>query len=87
MTPITEQHLIDLGFERVDVSKEESGMDTDFHYYELEIAELCLISNDSDSKDRWYVEIFDCEGFRMRDYEILKHMIDVLKLVHEHSKT
>jgi hypothetical protein len=86
MTPITEQHLIDLGFERIDVSKEESGDNYDYYYYDFELGQLSLISCDSDENE-WYVEIFNCKGFRMCDYELLNQMIDVLKLVHEHSKT
>jgi hypothetical protein len=86
MTKLTEQHLVELGFQRVDISKEESGMEDDFYYYDFDLGQFALISCDSDSPDAWYVEFFDCEGFRMREYEILKEFIDVLNKVHEQSK-
>lgn len=86
MTKLTEQHLIELGFERVDVTGEESGCDSDFHYYTLDIGGLSLISSDSDSGDDLSVSLFDYEGFDAYDYETLKELVGVLRKVHEQSK-
>ena len=52
-----EQDLIDLGFERNDVSAEESGH-VRFYYYTYNITdELSLISSDNGEakKDGWFV--------------------------------
>jgi hypothetical protein len=86
MTKLTEQHLLDLGFKRVDVSKEESGDDNDFYYYDLDINGLGLISSDSDYKDNLNVSIFNYDGLNVYDYETLKELIDVLKKIQEQSK-
>ena len=60
-----EQDLIDLGFERVDVTKEESGSPDDWYYYTYDFTEqLSLISSDNEeAEDRgWCVELdFDDE--------------------------
>jgi hypothetical protein len=87
MTKLTEQHLLDLGFERIDVPKEQSGDDNDFYYYDLDINGLGLISSDSDSKDILNVSIFNYDGLNVYDYETLKELIDVLKKIQEQSKS
>ena len=59
-----EQDIIDLGFERTNVSAEESG-DNPFYYYTYNITdELCLISSDNEEakKNGWRVEMFDYDN-------------------------
>jgi len=76
-----EQDLIDLGFERTDVSAEESG-DNPFYYYTYDITdEFCLISCDDEEakKDGWCVEIFDYIEIKITDVEDLKTLMDVTK--------
>ena len=76
-----EQDLIDLGFERNDVSEEESGH-VRFYYYTYNITdELCLISSDNEEakKDGWFVELFDYENIEFRNPEDLKILIDVIE--------
>ena len=76
-----EQDLIDLGFERNDVSAEESG-DFPFYYYTYGITdELCLISSDDGEakKDGWTVEMFDYDGIKFTNVEDLKTLIDVIE--------
>ena len=71
---MTEQDLIDLGFERED---EDS-----FYYYTLDLVRgLELISNDSDNAvdDKWYVEFFDADRIRFVDKENLEEFINVVK--------
>ena len=75
------QDLIDLGFERNDVSAEESG-DFPFYYYTYDITdELCLISSDDGEakKDGWTVEMFDYDGIKFTNVEDLKTLIDVIE--------
>ena len=60
--PIHEQDLIDLGFEKVFVSKHESGHDYDFYYYVYVISKhTTLITNEDDAAkiSRWQVYLFD----------------------------
>lgn len=62
---IEEQDLIDLGFEKIFVPKEDSGCDNDFYYYTLDLLDgpykMCLISNSDDEavNSGWYIELFD----------------------------
>ena len=76
-----EQDLIDLGFNRYDVSAEESG-DKPFFYFTYNITdELCLISSDNDEAERngWYVELFDYDDIKFTSLEDLKTLIDVIE--------
>jgi hypothetical protein len=60
--PIHEQDLIDLGFEKVFVSKHESGHEYDFYYYVYVVSKYTtLITNEDDAAklSRWQVYLFD----------------------------
>lgn len=79
-----EQDLVDLGFERVDVSAEESG-DEAFHYYTLDFSRgFSLISNGSDEVTtvagyhRWYVEVFEAPEIRFVDRSELEQFINIV---------
>ena len=76
-----EQDLIDLGFERTDVSEIESGGDP-FHYYTLDFSRgfsLISPSNDKLVTDKWVVEIFNTEGIRFVDKNELEQFINIVK--------
>ena len=77
-----EQDLIDLGFDRKDVTAEESGEENDWYYYELDFANshLCLISpsNDKVENDEWYVEIFDDNTIRSTNSTDVMAFIDLI---------
>lgn len=67
-------------FERVDVPEEESGGNP-FHYYILDIGDICLISNDHEEAEQkgWEVQIFDFMSFTLRAEDDLIILIDLLK--------
>jgi len=76
-----EKELVALGFERTDVTAEESG-DISFYYYTYDITdELCLISSDDGEakKDGWSVEMFDYDGIKFTNVEELKTLIEVIE--------
>lgn len=75
-----EETLIRLGFQRNDVSVEESG-DFPFHYYSIDFGDLTLISNSNDEakEDGWIVEMFDTREFEFKDEEDLKTLISIFK--------
>lgn len=77
---MTEQTLIDLGFERTDVSAEESG-DEAFYYYTLDIGDICLISNDEAAAEKvgWEVELFDYTTMTIKGAGDLEDLIRILK--------
>ena len=79
MENITEKDLTELGFRRVDVSKEESG-DFAYHYYVWELGGFCLISHASDQiKDnKWKVEIFDYYDFKFSAKDQLIDLMNAL---------
>ena len=91
---MTEQDLIDLGFEKtdlIDLGLERidlidlglEGIDEDtFYYYALDLVRgLELISNDSDDliDGKWVVELYEADRIRFVDKENLEQFINVVK--------
>ncbi len=77
---IEEQDLIDLDFEMVYVSKEESGCEEDYYYYIINLLGsdgLCLISNSNDDviKSRWKIYLFPDDNYYFDDIEGLTNFI------------
>ena len=76
-----EQDFISLGFEKIEVSAEESG-DKPFHYYTLDFGAsgFSLISNDNDDakENGWFVEMFDYENIRFENYQDVSDLIRVI---------
>ena len=77
---MTDQTFIDLGFERIDVPVEESG-DVPFHYYTLDIGDICLITNDdADAKENgWECAIFDSMTLKIKGAGDLEDLVRILK--------
>jgi hypothetical protein len=79
---MTEQDLIDLGFKKEIVTKEQSGGPIDWHYYTYEFAKgFSLISQASDevTDDNWAVEVFETEGkIQYNDKSIVKLLIEII---------
>jgi len=78
-----EEQLLELGFERTDVSKEESG-DRPFYYFTLDFGlsrGISFISCDDEQakEDGWYIEIFEDPSIRFNEYEDVKDLIRILK--------
>ena len=78
-----EQDLISLGFNRTDISKEESG-DEAFHYYDLDFGAergISLISsaNTEVIDDKWYVEVFEDPSIRYDKYQDVLDFITIVK--------
>ena len=74
--------LVNLGFERIDVSAEESG-DNAFYYYTKDFGEknvLSLISttNDQVEDGEWYVEVFEDDVTEIDDEDDLKDFIEII---------
>lgn len=83
MNTIQEQDLIELGFERTNVTAEESG-DFPFYYFTYEFTGkygLCLITDDNSSalKNKgWTVNFFDYEKPSFTDIGDLKLLISLI---------
>jgi hypothetical protein len=81
---ITDNHLKELGFQRNDISEEESGGDP-YTYWTLDLdsgnPNFSLISCASDERDEegnWYVEFFDVDDYKFTEVEPLTEIINVL---------
>lgn len=74
-----EQDLIDLGFDRIDISATESG-DTYYYYYDYMFNEdffLITCTND-EANGKWYVEMFDHWNIRFTKKRDVKTFIDLI---------
>lgn len=77
---MVEEAFKKLGFIINNETAESSGSETDWHYYTLDIGDICLISNASDETedDNWYVTIFDTVSLRFTDENELSNLIEIL---------
>jgi len=82
---MTEQELLDAGFEKQEASHSETGNGYDYHYYILELCEgICLISNDSDNvvnEHGWFVKSFDIPSINIKNIEHLHAFIELVKTI------
>lgn len=78
---IKEQTLQAQGFQKGVVTAEESGYQNDYYYYNLEIGDICLISNADDeaANDGWIVSVFDSMTNRITNEQDLIALIDIIK--------
>jgi hypothetical protein len=76
---MTELNIKKLGFERIDVTPEESGS-VAFYYYGYKIGHIDLISNSNDNtqEGKWIVEILEGD-IQFHDYIELKNVINILE--------
>jgi hypothetical protein len=78
---MTEEQLIGLGFERVDVSSEESG-ENSYYYYAYELVNgfgLITPANDELENDKWFVEVFEFPDLKLREYDKLITFMNSIK--------
>ena len=76
-----EQDLIDLGFERTDVSEVESGGDA-FYYYTLDFSKnfsLITPPNTDIKRDDWCVELFESPEVNFIEKKDIKQFINIIK--------
>jgi|TARA_R110000824_G_scaffold399069_1_gene603871 hypothetical protein len=78
---MTEQDIKDLGFEIHRETKYSSGMDHDWHYYTLDIGDICLITNSNNEavKEGWGVSIFDFPSCAIKGIGDLEDLIKIIK--------
>ena len=77
-----EKELIALGFDRIDVTAEESGEENDWYYYEINFGDghlgLMSSSNDEVENDEWYVELSNENTIRFTDSSDVMTFIDLI---------
>ena len=74
---MTEEIFKELKF---DCNKETGAVP--FHYYTLDIGDICLISNANDDAETegWYCSIFDSMTLKIKGEGDLRALVDILKL-------
>jgi hypothetical protein len=78
-----EKDLVDLGFERKDITAEESGNPEDWYYYTYDFGNGCISlitpSNDEVKDGEWSAEIFEDETIRFTDAQDLKIFKEIIE--------
>lgn len=76
---MTELSIKKLGFERVNVTEEETGIGS-FYYYAYKIGHIDLISNSNDNTQdgKWIIEILEGD-IQFHDINELKTVIKILE--------
>jgi len=78
---MTEEELIEEGFERIDVPVEESGDETDYHYYRYSFGSgYGLYSSESNNtlNNKWTVSFDECIN-NITDIEDIQVLIALFK--------
>lgn len=83
MKKITAADLLRLGFERIDVLKEESG-DEDYFYFvfltPISEESLLITGDDDNEKDEYCVEFSELwDIIKINDLDDLESLVDILK--------
>jgi len=81
---MTEEDLIDLGFQRVDIFDQDSQNGYDYYFYEKELCDhLVLHSTDSvDVKnDKWFLECHDIPAVKIENREHFIQFLEIMNLI------
>ena len=79
---MTEQTFIDLGFDKITISAEESGDPYDCHYYRKKIGEILLLTNTDDEarEEGWWASIFEFDSLKIKGTGDLEELVKILEL-------
>lgn len=80
---MTEKDLINAGFTKVHVAKEESGDNDDYSYYLLEVTEGITLVSDSpigDNGINWVVHSFELDKISIIDPQTLFNFLETIKI-------
>lgn len=78
---MTEQELIDLGFEKVNITNDESQNGYDYYYYYKEVVlNIALHSTDSDDvkNDNWQLKCFEIPSIQINTPEEYLRFIEAV---------
>lgn len=78
---MTEEIFEKLGFEKVVVTREESGCDNDFYYYTIDIGDICIMSNSDDEaiEKGWEAFIFDSMTMKIKGSGDLEDLVRIIR--------
>jgi hypothetical protein len=81
---MTEQEIIELGFEKVDILHNESQNGYNYYFYQKELCDqIVLHSTDSiDVKnDSWEINCFEIPSIRIRNKEHFLQFLEIMDLI------
>ena len=81
---MTEQELIEAGFERQETPHEVSNNGYDYYYYIMDLCDgVCLITSDSvDVKDdHWIVRSFEIPSIKIETVDQLNQFLAVIRVI------
>lgn len=77
-----EEVFIELGFEKIIVTAEQSGSPNDWYYYSLDIGNLSLLTSASDEivDGSWYCYFVESDDFKMDNEDDLRDLVRILRI-------
>jgi len=77
-----EEVFIELGFEKIIVTAEQSGSPNDWYYYSLDIGNLSLLTSASDEivDGNWYCYFVESDDFKMDNEADLRDLVRILRI-------
>lgn len=77
-----EEVFIELGFEKIIVTAEQSGSPNDWYYYSLDIGNLSLLTSASDEivGGSWYCYFVESDDFKMDNEDDLRDLVRILRI-------
>jgi len=80
---MTEQVLINAGFTKIIVTKEESGNEEDFYYYVLDVLDGITLVSDATIEvdgDNWTVDCFEIDKLFITEAGQLFNFLETIKI-------
>ena len=78
---MTEEIFKELGFQRNEVTPEESGYEYTFYYHTTDIGDVCIMSNSDDeaAKHGWEAMIFDSRTLSIKGEGDLEDLVRIIR--------
>jgi hypothetical protein len=81
---MTEQELIDLGFEKVDILDKDSQNGYDYYIYQKELCDSIVLystPNTDVQNDYWELNCFDIPAIRIKSKDHFMQFLEVMDLI------
>jgi hypothetical protein len=81
---MTEQEIIELGFEKVDILHNESQNGYDYYFYQKELCDQIVLhsTDNTDVKnDSWEIKCFEIPSIRIENKEHFLQFLEIMNLI------
>jgi len=81
---MTEQEIIELGFEKVDILHNESQNGYDYYFYQKELCDQIVLhsTDNTDVKnDSWEIKCFEIPSIRIESKEHFLQFLEIMNLI------